>query len=77
MRNDYTPIWAPVTTSDTGPQDFYGLLVGAAGNVVFKSEAGGSDITVTGATAGATIPGRVVMVKTTGTTATVYGAKPY
>lgn len=77
LRNDGTPVWEPVTTSDSAVQNYYGLLIGAAGNVVFKSETSGSDITITGAIAGQTIPGRVTLVKSTGTTATVYGARAY
>lgn len=76
-RNDYTPTWEPVTASDTAAQNYYGLLVGATGNVTFKSEASGSDITITGAAAGTQIAGRVVLIKSTGLTATVYGAKAY
>lgn len=78
FRNDATPVWEPVTLSDTVAQNYYGLLIGGSGNVVFKSEATGSDITLTGVTVGMVIPGRVVLVKSTGTTASiVYGGKPY
>lgn len=77
FRNDGTPVWEAATPHDTNPQNYYGLLVGTAGNVVFKSEASGADITITGAVAGQTIPGRIVLIKSTGTTSTVYGAKPY
>jgi hypothetical protein len=77
FKNDHTPVWEPVTLSDTAAQNYYGLLVGAAGNVVFKSEAGGSDVTITGASAGLVIPGRITLVKSTGTTATVFGARAY
>ena len=77
FRNDGIPVWEVTTPSDTVAQNYYGLLVGAAGNVVFKSEASGADITITGAVAGQTIPGRVVLIKSTGTTATVLGAKAY
>jgi hypothetical protein len=74
FRNDNTPIWKAITPSDTSPQNFYGLLCCAAGDVVFQSEAG-SDVTITGMSVGQTIAGRIVLVKATGTTATVAGAQ--
>lgn len=75
FRNDGTPTWEAATPHDTNAQNYYGLLFCTAGNVVFKSEASGADITITGGAAGLTIPGRVVLIKSTGTTATVAGAK--
>lgn len=77
LMNQGTPVWEAITLSDSVAQNYYGLLVGVAGNIVFKSEATGADITITGASAGQTIPGRIVLVKTTGTTATVYGGRAY
>lgn len=75
LRNGANPTWEAVTASDTAAQNYYGLLVGAAGNVVIKSETAGADITLTGLAAGQQIMGRVVLIKSTGLTATVYGAK--
>jgi len=74
MRNDHTPVWEPITAHDTTPQNYYGLLCITAGTVVFKSETGGSDISLA-MTAGQTLPGRIVLVKSTGTTGTYAGAK--
>jgi hypothetical protein len=76
FRNADTPVWEPVTPNNTTALNYYGLLVCATGDVVFKSEASGSDITISSAPVGLSIPGRVVLVKT-GTTATVAGAKAF
>lgn len=76
MTNANTPVWEAITTSDTTPQNYMGLLCTTAGSVVFKSESTGADLTLA-MTAGQTIPGRVVLVKTTGTTGTYAGAKSY
>lgn len=74
FRNNATPIWELVTPSDTVAQNYYGLLCLTDGTVVFKSEGTGSDITMA-MTAGMTLPGRVVLVKTAGTSGTYAGAK--
>jgi len=77
-RNDFTPVWEAPTTSDTAGQNYYGLAnpSGSSATIVYKSEAGGADITLTLA-AGAQWAGRVVLIKTTGTSGTFLGAKPY
>ena len=74
LRNQDNPTWEPITTSDTTAQNYYGILCLTAGTIVFKSEATGSDMSVA-LTAGQTIPGRVVLVKTTGTSGTYAGGK--
>jgi hypothetical protein len=74
MTNANTPVWEAITTSDTVSQNYYGILCLTAGSVVFKSESGGSDLTVA-MSAGQTLPGRVVLVKSTGTSGTYAGAK--
>jgi hypothetical protein len=63
-----------ITPSDSADltQPCEGLLVCAAGNVVFRNQAG-SDVTITGAAAGQHIPVKVRRVMSTGTTATVVG----
>jgi hypothetical protein len=79
FRNDFTPIWEAVTTSDTVSQNYYGLANAgtATAIVVYKSEAAGSDITLN-LPAGAQWASRVVLVKTTGTSGgTLLGAKAY
>lgn len=68
------PTWEPITLSDTVTQNYYGLLCLTAGSLVFKSEPAGSDMLLP-MTAGAYVPGRVVLCKTTGTTGTYAGAK--
>lgn len=73
-RNDYCPVWETITPSDTAPQNYYGIMCLTAGNIVWKSEATGADIT-NAMTANQTIIGRVVLVKTTGTSGTYAGAK--
>jgi hypothetical protein len=72
--NGGVPTWEPITASDTVTQNYYGVLCVTAGNLVFKSETGGTDITIA-LTAGNYIPGRIVLVKSTGTSGTYAGAK--
>ena len=57
-----------VVPSDTVPVNFHGLIVGGAGNVSVVDSLGAT--TVIAAIAGQTIPGRIVLVTATGTTAT-------
>lgn len=76
FRNDYTPVWEAVTLSDTAARNYYGLLCLTAGTVVFKCESTGSDLTLA-MSAGQTFPGRIVLVKSTGTTGTYAGAKAF
>lgn len=72
--NGGVPTWEAITTSDTVTQNYYGVRCLTAGTLVWKSEPGGSDITEA-MTAGQYWPGRVVLVKTTGTSGTYLGAK--
>jgi len=72
-RNDYCPVWAPITPHATNGQNFYGALCLTAGNLVFTSEAGGTEMTLA-MTAGQTLVGRIVLVNTT-STGTYAGAK--
>lgn len=72
--NGGIPTWEPITTSDTAVQNYYGLLCLTAGSIVFKSEPAGTDMLLP-MTAGAYVPGRVVLAKTTGTSGTYAGAK--
>lgn len=74
MRNDQNPVWEPITLSDSAAQNYYGVLCLTAGTFIFKSEATGSDISVA-LTAGQTIPGRIVLAKSTGASGTYAGAK--
>lgn len=74
FRNDQTPTWEPITTSDTAPQNYYGVLCLTAGNFQFKSDGAGTTMLVA-MTAGMTIPGRIVLVPATSTTGTYAGAK--
>lgn len=74
FRNDNTPIWEPITLSDTTPQNYYGVLCLTAGNFLFRSESAGSTMTVA-MTAGMTIPGRIILAPSTGATGTYAGGK--
>lgn len=76
MRNDYTPVWEPMTLSDTAVQNYYGVLCLTAGNFLWKSEATGTTMTLA-MTAGMTIPGRIVLAPTTSATGTYAGGKAY
>ena len=66
MNNVNSPTWAPITPHATNGQNFYGVLCLTAGNFVFTSEPGGTEMTVA-MTAGQTLPGRIVLVNTTST----------
>jgi len=71
------PTWEAVATNDTTPQNYYGLANAGTTTavVVYKSEPGGSDITLN-LPAGQQWAGRVVLVKSTGTSGgTLLGAK--
>lgn len=74
FRTDGIPVWEPITTSDTADKNYFGIMCLTAGTIVFKSEIDGSDISVA-LTAGQTLVGRVVLVKSTGTSGTYAGAK--
>lgn len=73
-RNDYCPVWEPMTLHDTTPQNYYGVLCVTAGNFLFKSEGTGTTITIA-MTAGQTIVGRIVLALSTGSSGTYAGAK--
>ncbi len=72
-RNHETPVWAPITPHASTGQNYYGVLCLTAGNFVFTSEAGGTEMTIA-MTAGMTFKGRIVLVNTT-STGTYAGAK--
>jgi hypothetical protein len=72
-RNDYCPVWEPITPSATVAQNYYGAMCLTAGNFVWHSEATGTEMTMA-MTAGQTIVGRIVLVNTT-STGTYAGAK--
>lgn len=74
FRNGATPVWEPITLSDTAPQNYYGALCLTAGTLIFKSESGGSDMTIA-MTAGMVIPGRIVLAKSTGASGSFAGGK--
>lgn len=76
FRNDYTPVWEPMTLNDTAQVNYYGVLCLTAGNFVFKSEAAGTAMTVA-MTAGQVIPGRIIISMLTGASGTYAGARPY
>jgi hypothetical protein len=69
FRNDIIPSgFAAVTPSDSTAVRFIGLLIGGAGNVSVTDSLGTT--TVIAAIAGQTIPGTIVRVNSTSTTAT-------
>lgn len=65
-NNGGIPTWEPITPHATNGQNYYGVLCLTAGNFVFTSQAGGTEMTVA-MTAGQYIPGRIVLVNTTST----------
>lgn len=72
-NNGGIPIWEAITPHATNSQNYYGVRCLTAGNLVYKSEAGGTEITEA-MTAGQYWPGRIVFVNTT-STGTYVGAK--
>lgn len=66
--------WVAVTPSDTAFVDFVGLRVTVAGTVSAQTTAG-TTVAFGSLAIGDTIPGKFVRVMSTGTTATVVGAK--
>lgn len=73
-RNDYCPVWEPMTLSDTAPQNYYGVLCLTAGNFLWKSEATGTTMTLA-MTAGQPVVGRIVLALSSGSSGTYAGAK--
>lgn len=73
-RNDYCPVWEPMTLHDTTTQNYYGVMCLTAGNFLWKSEATGTTMTLA-MTAGQTFVGRIVLAPTTSATGTYAGAK--
>jgi hypothetical protein len=76
MWNHDTPVWEPITLSDTTAQNYNGVLCLTAGTFIFRSEATGSDMSVA-MTAGMTLPGKIVLAKSTGASGSYAGGRPY
>jgi hypothetical protein len=66
--------WVLIVPSDTVQINYVGLLVTVTGDLVWKPQTNSTAVTLPAAAVGTIIPGQVSVV-TTGTTATVYGAK--